>query len=261
MVHLGFFLALSLSLISIISCHGGKFSVDDGANSSTESILQLNYSNQSSLSYQFKGAEGSYDVIITTNAASNSSQSVVYNSLEVATIQNTLISSRTLNLRNLHGIFVQGRNEQLPKVLPNSTTTVNGKLCSVMASNIDFYTDSVIAIELNAGESTEQVVSVQAIPSQDNVNPCGTSESNSNTSPNQTGTISFSRDISPDIVSNCTRCHSAFYSYEGVRVTVFANDISKSGLYKALMGPMAGYAPVGLVDKVKTWINEGALNN
>jgi hypothetical protein len=257
-------LVLACSLISVLACQKNP-TADTSGSGSGNINLDLITKDQAWNEYQFTSTAGAYDVIITTTAVTTTSYPT-YSSLDVSTIQGTLTSYNRLNLKPLHGIFVQGRNGQSGQVLANSITSLGSSQCSLMASNVDLTTETTITVEFDNLVGSDQVIAVSAILHQDNVNPCdstssGTGSGSGSGTTNGSATISFSRDISPDIISNCTRCHSAFNTYQGVRSTVWAKDLSKSGLYRALQGPMSQYAPAGLINKVSTWINEGALNN
>ncbi len=260
-------IGIGLILITIAACNNGRYSSSDASSLSKLGMnLQLQSTDTMGANYHFNGTEGTYDIIITTTNPSLNSYPA-YTSLELATIQGTLKTYNKLNVKPFHGIFVPGGESQSAQILPNVILPLGPHLCSILALNVEMLSGHSVFIEFQNKIAMNQIIAVGAIPHQSNINPCDgvspLSETNNDDDSSQgnTATVSFSRDIAPVLANHCTRCHTEFYSYQGVRSTVWAKDVSKSGLYRALNGEMSRYAPAGLSEVVKTWINEGALNN
>lgn len=92
-----------------------------------------------------------------------------------------------------------------------------------------------------------------------------------------TSTVSFSADIQPIFSKNCNVCHPLLNAVpdftEGSSYNslidgnyVISNDFESSVLYQRLMGnpsvmPPSGSLPDSQISLVKTWIEQGALNN
>lgn len=276
MYQIATFFILTLFLM-VTACQKPAQSGDSASSSATfdkNLNLTVNYANQNVYSYQFSGKPGTYDLVLNTKKDSAESIGALsalptYSGLDVLTIQGTFDSYKKLTLKPFHGIFIQKRDVQSAQVLTNSVLEVNGNVCSLLAQKVDLLNDHTIELSLDQITTAADIVTVKAIPHQDSQSPCYEQLTATETTPvttvnpnqNTNTTVSFSKDISPRIVSNCTRCHSNFLSYQGVRATVWAYDINKSGLYNALGGAMAGYAPSDLRGLVATWINEGATNN
>lgn len=89
--------------------------------------------------------------------------------------------------------------------------------------------------------------------------------------------VSFAFDIQPIFTTHCTSCHPTLVtppdlttgnSYNSITngVYIIANDIDASVLYQRLLGnpgimPPSGSLPASEINLVKSWIEQGALNN
>jgi|SRR5665811_1240468 len=89
--------------------------------------------------------------------------------------------------------------------------------------------------------------------------------------------VSFELDIQPIFTSHCTSCHPTLVSspdltvgnsYNSITngVYIIANDLDASVLYQRLLGnpsimPPSGSLPASEINLVKSWIEQGALNN
>jgi len=89
--------------------------------------------------------------------------------------------------------------------------------------------------------------------------------------------ISYSLDIQPIFDNNCTLCHplitanpdlTKINSYDAITSDnyIVPEDLDASLLYQKLIGnpnvmPPSGPLPKKEIDLVKTWIEQGALNN
>lgn len=174
-------LLLGLGLVSILACQ--KSTLSDSSTlqaSAANSNLQLNTNDQFSFDYQFTGTAGTYDIIVT---AYNKSATVypTYSSLDIATIQGTFVTYNRLKLKPLHGIFIPGREGQPGRVLANSIVPMNDNLCSVMAIDVDLTNDSRVEVEFSTVVTANEILTVSAVPHQDNINPCDNSNLSSGT--------------------------------------------------------------------------------
>ncbi len=95
--------------------------------------------------------------------------------------------------------------------------------------------------------------------------------------PDDNNVVSYEFDIQPIFTNHCTSCHpvlvsppdlTAGNSYNSITngVYIIANDIDASLLYQRLLGnpgimPPSGSLPVSEIILVKSWIEQGALNN
>jgi hypothetical protein len=89
--------------------------------------------------------------------------------------------------------------------------------------------------------------------------------------------VSFKTDIQPIFTTNCTACHpspvsspdlTGDNSYNSITngVYIVPNDAEASLLYRRLLGnpsvmPPSGSLPSSEIALLKTWIEQGALNN
>jgi len=89
--------------------------------------------------------------------------------------------------------------------------------------------------------------------------------------------VSFTNDIQPIFDNHCTSCHPTLVaspdlspgnSYNSVSngVYIIANDINASILYQRILGnpsimPPGGSLSASEINLVKSWIEQGALNN
>jgi cytochrome c5 len=86
-----------------------------------------------------------------------------------------------------------------------------------------------------------------------------------------TTSVTFSRDIKPIMDANCINCHSSgainLTTYEGVKAKVSDSTLYKSisysysGASSSKNMPSAGKLDDCSINKVKAWIDEGAINN
>ena len=88
--------------------------------------------------------------------------------------------------------------------------------------------------------------------------------------------VSFALDIQPILTTNCTSCHPPLVfpnlttgnSYNAITndVYIVPNDLDASVLYQKLLGnpnvmPPSGALPTSEINLIKSWIEQGALNN
>jgi hypothetical protein len=88
--------------------------------------------------------------------------------------------------------------------------------------------------------------------------------------------VSFALDIQPILTTNCTTCHPVLRSpdltvgnsYNAITngSYIVPNDLEASVLYQKLLGnpsvmPPSGALPLAKINLVKSWIEQGALNN
>lgn len=89
--------------------------------------------------------------------------------------------------------------------------------------------------------------------------------------------ISFTNDIQPIFTSSCNTCHPALVpsldftpgnSYNSITNDsyIIANNLDASVLYQRLLGnpsimPPSGSLPASEINLIKSWIEQGALNN
>ena len=86
-----------------------------------------------------------------------------------------------------------------------------------------------------------------------------------------TTNVTFTKDIKPIMDANCINCHSSgainLTTYEGVKAKVSDSTLYKSisysysGASSSKNMPSAGKLDDCSINKVKAWIDEGAINN
>jgi hypothetical protein len=86
-----------------------------------------------------------------------------------------------------------------------------------------------------------------------------------------TTSVTFSQDIKPILDANCINCHSGgainLTTYDGVKAKVSDSTLYKSisysysGANSSKNMPSSGKLDDCSINKVKAWIDEGALNN
>lgn len=86
-----------------------------------------------------------------------------------------------------------------------------------------------------------------------------------------TTNVTFSKDIKPIMDANCINCHSGgaidLTNYNGVKAKVMDSTLYKSisysysGANSSKNMPAAGKLDDCSINKVKAWIDEGAINN
>lgn len=253
-----------LILISLIACENSKKS--DGGSAAflgEPSNFELTSTTGNTLSYKFLEASGTYDIVIISSAMPSTDST--YSSLDTGIIQGTYISYNKLSLKPLQGIFIPQGAGYAATALPNSIIPMDGAYCAPLAMGVTLNANSVLDLNLGLTLKADQIVSLHAIEHVGSNNPCDPSTAlasyPSTPSTPSAGTVSFQTQILPPIVASCSRCHTSFVNYAGIRATVWAFDHTKSGLYQGITGRMSQYAPAGLAELVKTWVNEGAQNN
>ena len=82
--------------------------------------------------------------------------------------------------------------------------------------------------------------------------------------------MSFSKDIQPILVSNCTGCHNATAPSGGINLTNFTGTKAISARIVGAITHAAGYVAMPTstiklsacdINKISAWITQGTLNN